>query len=110
MITNISGSKVPFKLTENERLDAKCSFIAKGAINANSSKELEHKLEQCLQNGQTHIYVDMNAVTFLSSSGVKVLLDIYKKATERGGILKITNPAENVENVIGMTALDELLL
>ena len=109
MITNISGSKVPFKLIEGDRSNAKYSFTAKGAINADSSKVLKHKLAKYLNTEQARIHIEMSEVTFLGSSGIRVLLEIYKKVKTLGGILKIINPSENVKNVMGMTALDELL-
>ena len=108
-MANISGSKAPFELIEDDSGFGKRTFIAKGAINAKSSEELRHKLGRCLGKGQNKIHINMSRVTFLSSSGIRVLLEMYKKTKKTDGFLKITSPAENVRNVIGMAALDELL-
>jgi anti-anti-sigma factor len=71
---------------------------------------MEHKLKRVLDSGCTHIVINMCFVKSFSSAGIRVVLATYKKLKKVGGKLQIENPSENVKNVIGMVALDELLL
>ena len=85
-------------------------FIAQGRITSNNANVLQHKLNEAFSNGGTNIVVNMLQVTFLSSAGIRVLLMFYKMAKQAGGSFYVENPSENVVNVLGMTALDEMLL
>jgi anti-anti-sigma factor len=96
---------------EEEKVSATSSrFTLEGRINAVSATAFEHKLKLALETGHINIIVDMSEVEFLSSAGIRVLLATYKNAKSQGGALWIDSPSENVRNVLGMTALDEMLL
>ena len=85
-------------------------FIVKGQVNSINAPELEYQLEDAIKNGQVNIVVKMTNVTYISSIGVRVILKIYKMAKEAGGKFNIERPSENVKNVLGIAALDELLI
>lgn len=85
-------------------------FTVKGHVNSINAPDLEYELENAIQNGQVNIVLKMTNVTYLSSIGVRVILKIYKKAKEAGGKFNIERPSENVRNVLGIAALDEILL
>ena len=85
-------------------------YFLKGRITSMNANVLQYKLNEAFGKGQTSIVVNMMQVVFLSSAGIRVLLMFYKQAKEAGGSFYIENPSENVANVLGMTALDEMLL
>ena len=85
-------------------------FILKGHVNSINSSELEKTLEQALNNGEINIVLNMLRVDYLSSAGIKVILKAFKDTQKAGGSLGIEGPSENVRNVLGMTALDRLLI
>lgn len=105
----MNSDKNQFSFTEVEHTGPTCRFAAVGHVNIANSAQMERALERCLTEGCTKITVDMYKVTFLSSAGIRVILNIFKKAKKLGGRLQIVSPSENVRNVIGTTALDELL-
>jgi len=85
-------------------------FVMKGRVSVKETAHMEHKLERVIELGGRHIVINMCFVDFFSSAGIRVILHMYKKVTSMGGSLKIENPSENVRNVIGLVALNELLL
>lgn len=85
-------------------------YILLGRISAADANILQYELEEALKNGHKHFILNMRQVSYLSSSGIRILLMFRKIANEKGGNLYIENPSENVVNVLGMTALDEMLL
>ena len=85
-------------------------FILKGHVNSVSADYLEEKLEEAFNSGEINIVLNMLRVDYLSSAGIKVILKAYKDAAKSGGRLGIEGPSENVRNVLGMTALDRLLI
>ena len=85
-------------------------FIVKGHLDSINAPELQYELEDALKNGQNNIVLNMTQVQYLSSIGVRVLLKIYKQAEEAGGKFNIERPSEMVRNVLGIAALNEMLI
>ena len=90
--------------------DGICRLSVTGRIDSNSANSLLLKLEEALVSGQKAIILNMYKVEYLSSTGIRVILKIYKQATEAGGSFNIERPSDIVKNVLGMVALKELLV
>ena len=85
-------------------------LIINGRISSANAQELEDRLEEALTAGYSHIILNMLLVDHLSSAGIKAILKAYKEARTAGGKLEIEGPSESVRNVLGMTALDTMLV
>ncbi|MCL2007515.1 MAG: STAS domain-containing protein [Treponema sp.] len=85
-------------------------FILQGHVNSINAEDLEKSLEETIKSEVYDIVLNMLRVDYLSSAGIKVILKAYKDASRAGGRLGIEGPSENVRNVLGMTALDKLLI
>ena len=95
----------------SEELDGGvCKLHLKGRITSMNANVLQHKLSEIENSGVKKVVLNMMQVAFLSSAGIRVILMFYKKAKESGGSFHIDSPSENVVNVLGMTALDDMLL
>lgn len=81
-----------------------------GKIDSANSSTLQQYIDALIEDGWTQLILDMSAVSFFSSTGIRVVMTVYKKVRELDGIFRITNPSNNVKNVLGMVALDTLLL
>ena len=97
------------EITEEKTAEG-IKFIIKGRVNSDNADELQGKLQKALNDGQINIVLDMFRVDFLSSAGIRVILKTYQDANDAGGKFGIEMPSRNVRNVLGMTALDELLI
>ena len=95
---------------DEETADGASKFFLKGRITSMNANVLQYRLNEAFEKGRTNIVVNMMQVVFLSSAGIRVLLMFYKMAKEAGGSFFVDSPSENVANVLGMTALDEMLL
>ena len=98
-----------FEITEEETAEG-VKFILKGRVNSGSAGELQDKLQKALNEGKINIVLNMLFVEFLNSAGIRVILKTYQDANRAGGKLEIEKPSQNVRNVLGMTALDEMLI
>ncbi|MCL1822988.1 MAG: STAS domain-containing protein [Oscillospiraceae bacterium] len=85
-------------------------FILEGRISTSTANTLEFKLNEAMRDGHTNLILNMCQVSFLSSAGIRILLMFFKRAKANGGSFFVENPSENVINVLGMVALDEMLL
>jgi len=98
-------------LTVTEELDGEvCNLYAKGRIDSNSADILKEKLESALNAGHKTIILNMYNVNYLSSIGIRVILNVYKQAKEADKKFNISHPSEFVKNVLGMVALKEMLV
>jgi anti-sigma B factor antagonist len=96
---------------KEEMRDGICVLTAKGRIDSNSADTLLFFLEKALnEEKHTSIILNMRQVEYLSSIGIRVILKAYKQLTGSGGSFNIENPSEIVKNVLGMAALQEMLI
>jgi len=93
-----------------EKIHDGVKFHLKGLINSTHADQLQYKLDDALRDGARTIILDMLWVEYLSSTGIRVILKTYKEAKEAGGKLCIERPSQRVRNVLGLTALDEMLI
>jgi len=93
-----------------EELSEGVKLILHGRLDSTNSVELEHKLTQAIEGGQTNIVLNMLRVEYLCSTGIRVILKAYKNLKEAGGSFGIEQPSECVKNVIGLVALNEMLI
>ena len=107
-----SDGQVDYSISRKSHDFTTCTFTVNGRISLNESSNMEDAINEAIGQGFTRINLDMKNVSFLSSVGIRVLLAKYKelRSKSRHGRLKIKNPSENVRNVIGAIALDEMLL
>jgi anti-anti-sigma factor len=69
--------------------------------------------DQLRQLHETHdltgLVVDMGAVTFMDSTGLRLLVSLMRHAGEGGYRLRLVRPAPTVHRVIEIAGLDSLL-
>ena len=83
-------------------------YILQGRIGSEESNILQHELLEAERGGCSHLVINMRQVTFLSSAGIRVLLMFFKRA-KGSGSFHIEDPSDNVTNVLGITALREMI-
>jgi anti-sigma B factor antagonist len=62
-------------------------------------------LADLFDRGQRRILLDLRHVTFIDSAGLGELVAAKKRALERGGDIKILQPAKRVHDLLVMTLL-----
>ncbi|MDR0311799.1 MAG: STAS domain-containing protein [Acidobacteriota bacterium] len=95
---------------KKEVVDESVKFILKGRLDAINSSARLYQLEDALGTGNKNMILNMTLVEYISSAGIRAILKTYKQAEDAGGKLRIERPSENVKNVLGMTALDQMLV
>jgi anti-sigma B factor antagonist len=77
-----------------------------GRIDNAQSATLAQYADSALSHGRTHLILDMSAVSFINSSGLRALVGIVRRAQAADGSLTILNPSERVAKVLGLVGLD----
>lgn len=79
-----------------------------GRLDTNTSPEFEKALEPVLSSDISHIIVDCNNLTYVSSSGLRLFLILQKNISVKKGSLSLRglNPAiKEVFNITGFAAI-----
>jgi len=80
-----------------------------GRLDANFSLQLEDEVDRLLEQKKERIILDFSDVTYLSSSGLRVLLSINKETAGSGGLV-LVNPQEIVKRIMEVAEVDDLLI
>ena len=82
----------------------------KGRLDAYWSDHLTKSLAEVIREGTDHVTLNLSEVVYLSSAGIRVLLQTHKQLKGIQGMLVISDPSEHVSTVLGMAGLGTLLL
>lgn len=92
---------------ENAESGAECILTVDGDIDLASAPEFEASLRTALDASPSSIVVDLTALTFIDSSGLRVLVASSKDAQSRGATLALRNVPRHAQRVLDITGLSE---
>lgn len=61
-----------------------------------------------MDNGATHFLLDFQKCRFIDSTGLGVIVSLYKKCAENGGGIKLKSLNPNVRKVFDLTRLTNI--
>lgn len=79
-----------------------------GEVDVYTAPLLRDTLEQRIAAGDTHIVVDLDAVKFIDSTGLGVLVGRLKAVRNRSGALVVACTNQRVLTVFRLTGLDKV--
>ena len=85
-------------------------FKVVGRITTGNEMYFEKTLTRALEEGFRRIVLNMQEVTLMTSIGIRMILKTYKTCTEAGGKFRIEDPSEVVKNVMGLSALQQMMV
>lgn len=94
------------KITKKENGEA-LRLVLEGRLDTNTAPELEAVLKGSLE-GIRELTIDMTALEYLSSAGLRVLLGAQKTMNKQGS-MKVTNVNEMIMEVFDITGFSDIL-
>ena len=85
--------------------DQQASVTLVGEIDAGSCEALDGELLDVIGNGRTFVDLDMAGVTFMDSSGIRVLVRRGEELAGLGGRLRIASLSKAVRQTLELTGL-----
>jgi anti-sigma B factor antagonist len=79
-----------------------------GRVDSSNSSELDEALQTRLDEGRTNLVLDLSEVNYISSSGLRTLVTALRASKKKGGDVRLANPSERVQEVLGLAGLDTL--
>lgn len=84
-------------------------FELSGEINLYNSQTIRENLEALIKNEVIHIFLNLEQVNYIDSSGLGTFLGIHARLTKIDGFIRLVSPSEKVRYVIELTKLKSLL-
>jgi anti-sigma B factor antagonist len=69
---------------------------------------LREKVTELLEAGQSRILLNLEKVKYVDSAGIGEIVACYKRARDKGGIVKLLNPSGKVHDLLQLTRLVEV--
>ena len=85
-------------------------IVAAGRLDEYWASHLAGDVDKVIREGAHQIRLNMSSVTYLSSAGIGMLLDLYKQLKEIDGSFLVTQPSAAVRTILEMTRLSKLLI
>lgn len=81
----------------------------RGRVDSMSAAQFREALTNELDSGHKQIVLDLSGVEFMSSAGLREIVDAFKKAKQDTGDVRIAQPSSRVLEVMEMAGLDTVL-
>ncbi len=91
-------------LTEKKE-GASITVALDGELNTGTAPELKALLEKCIPETDA-LFLDFTRCDFVSSAGLRVLLNTYKSMKSKKGSMKLLNIGPDFSEVLNITGLD----
>jgi anti-sigma B factor antagonist len=79
-----------------------------GQIDAKAAPNLNHKLQELINQGKTKLILDMGGVDYISSAGIGTFLAITKAVKGQGGQMILAGVIEEVQDVFDLLKIDQV--
>jgi len=83
------------------------TVTVRGEVDLATAPELEARVRETLQDAPGGVDLDLAALSFIDSSGLRTLVALAKDAAARGGSLTLRNLPRHAQRVLELTGLDD---
>lgn len=102
----MKGDAMDLKITTKKE-DTKVTIAMEGEINTQTAPELNAVIEKNLPDLKT-LCLDFAGCDFVSSAGLRVLLNTFKEMKKRNDKMEFINIGPNFSEVLNITGLDKV--
>jgi anti-sigma B factor antagonist len=79
-----------------------------GRVDSMNANQFGSALISQIDDGNTHIVLDLSSVEYMSSAGLREIVTSLKKAKKAKGDLRLAQPSQRVREVLEMAGLDTI--
>lgn len=83
---------------------------ARGECDLITSRKLKDAADSLIETGHCKLAFDLRGMTYIDSSGFRVLLEARNKVTAKGGSIALVSLTAPVERVFNLLRLGELII
>ncbi len=82
-------------------------FALTGDLDPHTSPYLQGLIDDQLGAEGSEVVLDVSAVTFVDSAGLRVIADTHRRLSDAGGNLVIRRPTAGLEKLLAVTGLSD---
>jgi len=79
-----------------------------GEINLNTAPQMKKEFEKVVAAKSKKVIINFDKVSYIDSSGLATVVEIFKKLRAYGGTLKLVNLSPKIKNLFEITKLEKL--
>jgi anti-sigma B factor antagonist len=98
-----------WRVREIEPESPKAVVELEGIVDSTNLEDFFSFVNSVFKQGYDRIVVDMEYASYLSSGGLSVIIDAYKKADQLGGKLVLARATDMVRELFEVAQLDKIL-
>jgi anti-sigma B factor antagonist len=96
------------QLTVVAHTAGECVILAlAGELDVTNADEAEEAVRVAWQGSPSFLVFDLSRLTFMDSTGVRVLIRARRRAAERQGIVALTGLTPSVSRIVELTGLNQ---
>jgi anti-sigma B factor antagonist len=80
----------------------------KGEIDLHTAPKLRERMTELVEQGQRRVILNMEALDFMDSTGLGVLIGSLKRLKENEGTLALVAPQHPIQRVLSVTGLTKV--
>ncbi len=104
MVQDMSSDAIENALSINTHVENEGTVVGvTGEVDAASADALRNAILEVIDGGAPRVVVEMRDVSFMDSSGLRVLIAGYKAAESAGGALTVRDPSDVVVRLLDIT-------
>lgn len=93
---------------QREEADGILIFTPDNSIDSYDASPMLDEVLHAIDQGGRHVIVDCGALGYMSSVGLTALIRLHKRASERGGQVKLANVGRALTRLLQITRLDQV--
>lgn len=86
---------------------------ASGRLDLDTAVDYGTKIKDTIEDSEetiTEVVLDFSEITFISSFGLKIILELYKHLKSQEGVLKLKNVSEQLMGSFKLVGFDKFLV
>jgi anti-anti-sigma factor len=91
------------------RVDDLAELVLVGSLDSSWSSYLADRIDELVRGGAREFRLDMAGISYLSSSGIALLVRYHKQLQKIGGRFRIVADSEAISHVLRLTGVSQLL-
>ena len=80
-----------------------------GTLDIESADDFRQTFARALESGVTQLFVDLGEVSYIDSTGLGSLMQLYREAKSRGGKTWFYGMTPPVQEIFSLTRLDKIV-
>jgi stage II sporulation protein AA (anti-sigma F factor antagonist) len=80
-------------------------FVLRGELDPHTAPSLRGEIDRVLAAGRVHLVLDLSGLSFIDSSGLRVIISAHKDTADRDGHLVLRSPSPTTRRLLDITGL-----